>query len=895
MKTIDTEYWKRLDALLEEALALPEAERAAWIERLAPENQPFRERLTQMLSRSGEDTGAFMERPVGAGTLEHAAETLVADRSGEVVGPYRLLQPLGFGGMGAVWRAEPVEGAVQRHVALKLPRTGWSPGLAGRLQRECAILARLEHPNIARLYDAGLTEAGRPYLAMEIIDGIPIDRYCDERGLDLEARLRLFLGVARAISYAHGCLIVHRDLKPSNILVDAEGGVHVVDFGLAKVLEDTTDGQSALTQTLARTLTPDYASPEQIRGDTMTVATDVYSLGVVLYQLACGKRPYRLKRETAAALEEAIVEADIPPASTQAADRARARALRGDLDTILAKALRKEVQERYPTVEAFATDIDRYLRRLPIHARRPSFGYNAGRFVRRHRTLVAATALVVLALVAGLGGTLYQAREAATGRDRALRELRFAEAAEEFMRFVLSEQSTRPLPAAELLRRAERSASQQFADDAALRARMQMLIADLYGELADYKHAEEVLVAARQSAEAAKDRWLITQAECVRAAVFGATGRNQEALALFAAVMPPVEADPLADPMTTQICHSQRSITLRNVGRGEDSARDAETALRSIEHSPGGYRVNRIFLRTNIADALTNAGRVREAVAIYERAVVDLNRIGRGGTSAGLLLSSNLMVMLSRAGQPLKAVEIYGKAATADEPDPPMFTSLQANYARALYDVGRMPEADRAFEEARRGKAQMGDARGEAFAVLTAATAACHYREDVARCDELRADADRRLRPMLPPAHSTFATLAFLEGRSAMARGDAAAARQVLERSVALYDSARDRNLNVVRALSALAMAQQQGGDAAAARANAARAVEVARKAASGFDYSEWLGSALVGEAAILAAQGDAAGARQALEEGRRNLLGSAGPATPSLARAEAVERSLKP
>ena len=900
-KAIDTEYWKRLDKLLAEALALEVHSRPAWLAGLRPEDEPYRARLTEMLARAGAETDAFMKRPVDAGTLEHAAEALTADQPGDFVGPYRLVSVLGFGGMGAVWRVEPTEAsAVQRAVALKLPRTGWSPGLATRLARECDILSKLEHPHIARLYDAGFTTAGRPWLAMEIIDGVPIDQYCRDRKLSIEARLRLFLEVAHAISYAHARLIVHRDLKPSNILVDPAGRAHVVDFGLGKVLADEANGSdSALTQTMARALTPDYASPEQIRGDTITVATDVYSLGVVLYQLLCDKRPYQLKRDSAAALEEAILETDVRAPSTQVTERTRARALRGDLDTIVTKALRKDPDQRYATVEAFAIDVDRHLRGLPVHARPPSFLYTTGRFVRRHRTLVGATVVVVLALVAGLAGTLYQgqkaeeaAQKAAAERDRALRELRFAEASEEFMRFLLSEQSTKPLPAAELLQRAERSAGQQFADDPALRARMQMLIADLYGELADYKRAEAILAVARTSAEAAKDRWLLAQADCVRAGVLGATGRTQEAMALYAKVMPPVEADPGADPMTTQICYSQRSIAMRNVGRGTDSANDARAALASMDAATGGYRVNRIFLKTNIADSLTNAGRVREAVKIYEEALVALGQIGRGGTSAGLLLASNLMVMLTRAGQPLQAIAVYGKVATGEDPDPPTFTSLQANYARALFDVGRSEEGERILGEARRAKAAMGDTRGEASAMMTAAGVACHYREDVAQCDALRGDAHKRLQPMLPPKHSTFATLEFFAGRSAMIRGDTAGARQALEQSVAMYDAAPDRNLNLVRALSALAAAQQAAGDPAAAKASAARAVEVARKAAVGFDYSEWLGSALVGLAAIHLAQGDEAGARPLLDEGKRHLMGSVGPASPAMGRLNALSKT---
>lgn len=838
-----------------------------------------------MLAKAGAESGSFMGTPVSPGMLERATDTVVPDQPGDIVGPYRLVTALGTGGMGTVWRVEPAEGAVQRHVALKLPRTGWSPGLASRLQRECDVLSKLEHPNIARMYDAGMTGAGRPWLSMEIIDGVPVDAHCREKALPVRQRLELFLKVARAISYAHARLVVHRDLKPSNILVDRDGEPHVVDFGLAKVLDETAERQPQLTQALGRTLTPDYASPEQIRGDAMTVATDVYSLGVVLYEMLTGRRPYRLERESPAALEEAIVEADIPAASSQVAgDRALARALRGDLDTILAKALRKDVDDRYATVEAFALDVDRHLRGLPVHARPPSFGYHASRFVRRHRFGMIAAALVAASLLAGLGGTLHQARQAAAERDKALRELRFAEAADEFMRFLLSEQSSKPLPAAEQLQRAERSAALQFAGDPAVRARMQMLIADLYGELADYKRAQAILLAARKSGEAAGDPWVVTQADCVHAALMVATGRPKEGVALFEKVMPAVEADVAADPGTTQVCFSQRSVAMRNVGRGEDSARDAQVAIASLDATRSGSRTNRIFLATNVGDALTNQGRIREAVAIYEKAMVDLSGIGRGGTSAGLLLASNLIVMLTRAGQPLEAVEAYGKIAAGDDPDPPAYSSLAINHARVLFDVGRAAEAGKKLEEGRLEKVRLGDKRGEAFAALTLAGAACSYGTDADRCDAQRAGADALLRPILPPKHSALATLDYFAGLGAMMRGDPAKARPLLEVAVKRYESALDKNLNVVRALAALARAQSRTGEGAAAKATAARAIGLAREAATGYETTAWLGEAYLAQSIVLAEQGDPTGAASARDAARRHLLGSAGPGSPLLA-----------
>ena len=273
----DPRLWQRLDALLSEALTLSEPERERWLSELPEEDQPLASSLREMLSRTL-STG-FLRDPVSAEVLAAAGEQAL-EQPGARVGPYRLLRRLGVGGMGQVWLAERVDGTIQRQVALKLPRTGWAPGMAERLKQERDALAALEHPSIARLYDAGTTEEGRPYIAMEYVDGVPIDAYARAHGLTLRERLSLFLQVAGAVSYAHAHLVVHRDLKPSNILVSETQGVRLLDFGAAKLLqEEGPGGDSELTRELGPALSPDYASPEQIRGERVSVATDVYSLG----------------------------------------------------------------------------------------------------------------------------------------------------------------------------------------------------------------------------------------------------------------------------------------------------------------------------------------------------------------------------------------------------------------------------------------------------------------------------------------------------------------------------------------------------------------------------------------------------------------------------------------
>ena len=407
--------WPALSALLDEALALPASERSAWLAALAGERAALRETLARLLADApGIETDDLLAAPprFGAPADDADADRLSAAAPGDSVGPYRLLSELGRGGMGAVWLAERADAQPRRRIALKLPHIGWAPGLAARLGRERDILASLAHPNIARLYDAGVDQLGRPYLALEYVDGVPIDRYCEDHALSLRARLDLILQVAAAVGHAHTQLVVHRDLKPSNILVTEGGEVRLLDFGIAKLLQDEEGGEATeLTRQSGRALTPDYASPEQIRGEPIGTPSDVYSLGIVAYELLARVRPYRLKA-AAGELAVAIATVEAPLASRAAIDRDLARQLSGDLDAILNKALKKDPAERYATVAAFADDIRRHLQSEPVVARPDRLGYRARKFVARNALQVGAAALVLAALLVGSGVALWQAREA---------------------------------------------------------------------------------------------------------------------------------------------------------------------------------------------------------------------------------------------------------------------------------------------------------------------------------------------------------------------------------------------------------------------------------------------------------------------------------------------------
>jgi serine/threonine-protein kinase len=399
--------------------------------------------------------------------------------------------------MGAVWLAERADGAFERQVALKLPHAEWiDRGLAQRFARERAVLASLNHPNIAQLFDAGWSESGRPYLALEYVDGAPLLAWCEAHRLDTAARLHLFVAVVRAVAHAHAHLVVHRDLKPSNVLVTAEGQVKLLDFGIAKLV--TADSASAeeteLTRMSGRALTPSYAAPEQILGQPVTTAVDIYALGVMLFELLTGERPYRLGRtevQSRAALEEAIVKVDPATPSTVAQDKVARRSLRGDLDAIVLKALKKRPAERYQTAAEFADDLERHLNRRPVQARRDSRVYRLRRFVVRNRYAVGAVSAVGLALMVGMAATLWQARAART-------EAEHATTIKQFVLSVIQEadpnssQQTRVADMA-LLSATEQRVARELATRPDLQLEVRLAIATAYRNRGDWKRAREAL------------------------------------------------------------------------------------------------------------------------------------------------------------------------------------------------------------------------------------------------------------------------------------------------------------------------------------------------------------------------------------------------------------------
>lgn len=490
---MDAERWQRLSPLLDALLELDAEARRARLDELRTEDPGLADELEALLALEDEHE-------------DFLAEPLVAPppmaKPDSMIGPYKLDRLLGEGGMGQVWLARRADGLYQRRVALKLLRPGLAdPNLRQRFTRERQILARLGHPHIARLLDAGISTDNQPYLALEYVEGEAITDWCRSRDLGIDARIRLFLQVCEAVSHAHANLIVHRDLKPSNILVTPLDEVRLLDFGIAKLLDGPEPGREH-TRTEVRAFTLHYAAPEQIRGEPVTTMTDVYSLGVVLYELLAETKPYRLKRQSDAEWEEAILivdpqkpsatllrEADSDP-SRMVALRRRAKRISGDLDNIALKALSKRPEHRYPSVEAMALDLNRFIEGKPVLARPQSVAYRTQKFLHRHRWALTTAALIALVLTTALGLVTWQAQQA-------VREASRAQALLDFVTGLFEQAGGRdspgPLDVRKLLEAGEERGRRQLARQPLDQAELFGVIARLRLSLGDYREAERLL------------------------------------------------------------------------------------------------------------------------------------------------------------------------------------------------------------------------------------------------------------------------------------------------------------------------------------------------------------------------------------------------------------------
>jgi tetratricopeptide (TPR) repeat protein/predicted Ser/Thr protein kinase len=484
--------WPSVEAALDELLALPAPERTLALERITSGRPTLREMLESLLAHA-DGPDALLDRPA-IEAIPAATVTGGSLPAGTRVGAYHIVELLGRGGMGEVYRAERADGQFAQRVALKLVRV--EPGASvERFNAERQILAQLDHPGIARLFDGGLTSDGRPYMVMEYVQGENLTLWCRTRKASLHERLNMFVQVCEAVAYAHAHLVVHRDLKPANILVTAEGRVKLLDFGIAKLLQAKTVGDATRTAHLS----PAYAAPEQLTGGVVTVATDVYGLGVTLYELVCETLPWRVADLPLALAVRRLLEAKLVPASAAVCAGAivTARELRGDLDAIIAKALRKEPQARYPDARALAGDISRHMHHEPIRAREGARAYVVRRFLRRHWLPLSAASLVFVVLVAGIAGTTWQAGVARRQAQRTAVEAGKASAVKDFLLDIFKQSSVqnpggveaRNVTAETLLNIGAQRIEVQLHEQPEVRGELLDTLSSLYNDLGDTDRA----------------------------------------------------------------------------------------------------------------------------------------------------------------------------------------------------------------------------------------------------------------------------------------------------------------------------------------------------------------------------------------------------------------------
>ncbi|HVS16915.1 MAG TPA: serine/threonine-protein kinase, partial [Thermoanaerobaculia bacterium] len=708
----DLSRWPDAEALLDRLLDLPVDRRRAFLDAEVADAE-LRAALETIL-REDEDTG-FLD-PAGA-----IARPVFRDLEGSIdgephperAGPYRLLEEIGRGGMARVFLAERSEGGFDQRVALKLVRAGGDGGdLGRRFELERQILAQLQHPAIARLLDGGETVDGQPWFAMELVDGRPIESFCRERGLELGARIRLFLDVCEAVAYAHRNLVVHRDLKSSNVLVSESGEVKLLDFGIAKLVTPS----AAQTATQHRLLTPEFASPEQITGEPVTTASDVYQLGHLLYRLVTGRSPYRERTTTPALLHEAILT-DTPAAPSAAVlddsaggigdARRCARALRGDLDAIVMKALRKEPERRYPTVRALIDDLEAYLDERPVTARPDSLGYRFRRFAARHRAPVTVAAVALLTLTMA---TVAFVLRVASERDRALQEASRANAIAGFLTDVFRVADPNvargnSVTARELLDRAAEEIETTLRGQPEVRAALLETMGLAYRELGLYQPAEELL------AEALDQRLATTGAghpDTLHAmeslgTVYWRQGRFDEAAETHQRAFEGAKSTLGPEHPQTLTHANQLGLAWWRQGRYQEAADLFRTTLEAMERVHGAEHADTASVRNNLAGVYWTQGRYEGAAELYRVALAVNRRLL--GEDSHLTLNSlyNLALSLKAQGLLQEAAPLFVDAVERRRRvfgEEHSSTLGSVSGLASLYaETGRLEEAERLHRE----------------------------------------------------------------------------------------------------------------------------------------------------------------------------------------------------
>ena len=880
MATVPPEQWRPFSEYLDQALDLPEADRAAWLAALAQNSPELAAAVAEALSqRDRTGYAEFLAEPL----LSHepiAGATLV----GRHVGPYVIEAEVGRGGMGSVWRARRADDRFETIVAIKFLHASWI-GLQGeqRFRSEGQMLGRLDHPNIARLIDAGLLEAAQPYLVLEYVEGEAIDAYCAAKNLGVEARVELFLGVLAAVAHAHSHLIVHRDIKPSNVFVTHSGSVKLLDFGIAKLLDEVT-GAGALTKSGGSALTPQFAAPEQLLGKAVTTATDVYSLGLVLYILLTGRHPTIAKADSGAQLIHAVLTEDAPQASTiSGIPTPWRRSLQGDLDNILGKALKKEPAERYASVGAFADDLKRYLTHEPVKACADTATYRLTKFVRRHRGGVLSGLLTLLVLCAATITIFLQKLEADRQRDAAQFEARHAESANEFLDFLLqsdggtSQGSLSPAARIEL---GARMLELQYGGDPRFAGRMLVELSDQYRGQTLTRQAVTLTTRAYALGLDAQDPELMALAQCEAAYAETTSGVNDRApqrLTEAQQILAQLRAPPVVLQVLCRRADAELAVRTGNVAAAE---KILEGARRLLEEAGQTYRLAYTSVLNDLGGVYNETRRFARALTMSELIGATHEKYGRGGTTARLMALQNEAVVRFNLGEiqasmgTIEEVRNRRQKIQGDSSEP---LSMTSTYADRLVRLGRLQEGlDLAHTASTRARSS-----GNTLWLIFALRAMCIAYIELGQLSE---------------AESTIQEIAIALGKSSaidqhflglpdrlrglleLKRGDPAAALQSANESLAaMAGGANSKPLDERWSLNLAARAALASGRAADGERFARQLLAVAESVARGPDTSADVGEALLLLAEAEIAQGRTADAQPLLERAGRCLRNGLG------------------
>ena len=896
------EQWKKIKGIVGAALEQELSRRAAFLDEACAHNTALRAEVESLLSAHAESNG-LSEHP-------WASQLAGSDDGFKTIGPYRLIQKLGEGGMGQVWLAEQTE-PVRRQVALKLIKAGiFDPSVLQRFQSERQSLAIMDHPLIAKVFDAGATLDGQPYFAMEYVEGAPIADYCDQKKLGIRERLELFLRVCEGVQHAHQKAIIHRDLKPANILVveiDGKPMPRIIDFGLAKTITSMVAGQGFVTQVGAFLGTPGYMSPEQVDQSVQGVdtRTDVYSLGVILYELLTGCLPFDTDRWKKLRLDEVLRhlrEEDPPRPSTKVstqrdASAAEARStepkqliilLRGDLDWITLKAVERERDRRYGTPSELSADIVRYLQNRPVTARPASRAYRIGKFARRNRTAVALTSVACIASVAGVVGTMMQARTARVQRDFALRQLSRAEAINDLNSFLLSDAapSGKPFTVNELLGRAEHIVERQ--QDKRDPQRIQVLISlgRQYNVLDEQAKSRQLLIEAYDLSRELADQSIRARASCALASALALAGEHPRAEKLAQEGLKELGNGPQF-ALDQMFCLFRGADVARERGDIQAQIERVQTAQRVLKQSPFESDLLESQVLMEVAASYRFAGRYEEASAAFGQASARLTALGRDDTQTAVTLFNNWGNALVLGGRPLDGEKVFrrgveiSRVGQTEEAVSPM---LLVNYARSLHELQRLSEA---ADYAERGYSKAQQAGAQTVISQSLLLRALIYKDQGRLPDAaaMLAEVEPRLGRSLPAGHIAFATFASDRALIAQARGDLQAALNLSGEAIAIAEAAiKARRIGgdyLPTFLSRRSDVHLQLHHPQEAADDAARAVSLLQAAVRPRTFSSTLGRAYLALGRGLQAQGKPDEAHTAFRSAVEHLQSALGPDHP--------------